>query len=191
MAGAAIGGAAAAFMGLGTWKKQITWQNDSDLARRVLLSAYRYRDAVFALRNPRISGFEMVPENGRITPGQNTVAGTATAMIRRLTLLRSARTELEGVLQEVEAQWGEQFKQSFGEIFNEESKLFRAVQLFIQSLDDEAPKEDRVRLMQRMKEGGNIHFHSSAVDQDEFSKNFESLISSVSKLLRQKIGNAR
>ncbi len=189
MAGAAVGGAVAAFVGLGTWKKQLSWQNDNELARRVMLASLRYRDAVFALRNPRILGFEMVPEDGPVPRTRNPWDGTVNALVRRLTLVRSLRTELEGLSQEAEAQWGKQFTESFGRIFKEEVQLIRAVQLFLQSHDDTASKEDRERAMQRMKEGGSIHFHSTTVDQDEFARNFEGLISSVSQRLREKIGH--
>ena len=189
MAGAAVGGAVAAFVGLGTWKKQFSWQNDADLARRILLASYRYRDAIFALRNPKIQGFEMVPEDGLVRPGKDPWNGTSNAFVRRLTLVRSLRTELEGVLQEAEAQWGDHSKEHFGRLFKEEEKLLRAVQLFLRSIDDSMLQDDRVRAMQRMKEDGNIHFRSTTADQDDFSRNFESLISSVSERLREKIGH--
>ena len=185
---AAVGGAVAAFVGLGTWKKQFNWQSDNHLARRVLLASYRYRDAIFSLRNPTILGVEMVPENGTTISSKYPWSGTAIALSRRLTMLRSMRSELEGVRQEAEAHWGDLLEQMFEAMFKEEKRLIRAVQLFMQSLDETSSKEDRVRAMQRGKEGGNIHFQSTAVEPDEFTLRFEDLLSNVARILRAKLG---
>jgi hypothetical protein len=185
---AAVGGAIAAFVGLGTWKNQLNWQSNNDLAKRVLLALYRYRDAIFALRNPTILGVEMVADNGTAVSSKYPWDGTAVALARRLTLLRSMRSELDGVLQEAEAHWGVLLKLQFDTIFKEEKRLIRAVQLFLRSLDQSSSKEDRERAMQRGKEGGSIHFRSTVVDPDAFTLSFEELVSTVAESLRAKFG---
>ena len=57
-------GSYVAWKGLGAWKQQLKGRADHELARRILVLLYKYRDAIDGGRNPAIWGHEMeVPED--------------------------------------------------------------------------------------------------------------------------------
>ncbi|OQY20711.1 MAG: hypothetical protein B6I35_10155, partial [Anaerolineaceae bacterium 4572_32.2] len=57
---AALVAATVAIMGLRTWRKQLRGKTEYELARRLLRSVYRVRDAIRIVRNPFISSAETV-----------------------------------------------------------------------------------------------------------------------------------
>jgi hypothetical protein len=56
---AAIVGSVIAIKGLITWKRKIKWKTEYGLARRFLVSLYKYRDAVNGVRHPVMMAYEM------------------------------------------------------------------------------------------------------------------------------------
>lgn len=184
---AAAIGALAAWRGLKTWKDQIKWQINHDLARRVLLATYRYRDSIWDVRRRNFTKSEMTSE--RILPPYQwlTSDGTRLAMERRLTSVANARLELSSVLVEAEVLWGASLKAPFSKMLEEERRLSRAVWLFLQSIEDGLEKDGRASAAKRVKEDGGFHFEANDPDADSFRKNFNSLVGSVEKSLREKM----
>ena len=45
--------------GLNHWKRQIKWKTEYDLARRFLVSLYKYRDALIGVRHPVMMAYQM------------------------------------------------------------------------------------------------------------------------------------
>ena len=54
MAGAAVVGAYTAVKGVNTWRRQLTWQSDNELSRRILILLFRHRDAIASVRHPAV-----------------------------------------------------------------------------------------------------------------------------------------
>ena len=50
--GAAITGAFVAFKGLGTWRRQLKGLSEYELSRRILVTLFKYRDAINGVRHP-------------------------------------------------------------------------------------------------------------------------------------------
>ncbi len=46
LSGAAITGAVVAVKGLGTWQRQLKGQSEYELSRRILVTVFKYRDAI-------------------------------------------------------------------------------------------------------------------------------------------------
>src|SRR5260221_5644218 len=66
---AAVIGSYVALMGLSTWKRQLKGHTDHELARRILVSLYKYRDAINGVRHPMMTNneFSDPPESERQT----------------------------------------------------------------------------------------------------------------------------
>jgi hypothetical protein len=184
---AAAVGALAAWRGLKTWKDQNKWQVNSDLARRVLVATYRYRDAVWDVRRRTFTKSEMT--TGTVLPGSvwQSPDGTRLAIERRWNDVGNARLELSSVLLEAEVFWGDTLKEPFSKMLKEERRLNRASRLFLQTIDDRLEKSVAANAHQRIKEEGGIHFEKTENDDDEFRSNFNSLIEDVEKVLRKKM----
>jgi hypothetical protein len=59
LCGAAIAGAVIAIKGLNTWKRQLKGQSEYELSRRLLVTLFKYRDAINGVRHPAMFGYEM------------------------------------------------------------------------------------------------------------------------------------
>ena len=59
LSGAAITGAVVAVKGLGTWQHQLKGQSEYELSRRILVSVFKYRDAINGVRHPAMWAYEM------------------------------------------------------------------------------------------------------------------------------------
>ena len=83
--------------GLGAWKQQLSSQEDHDLARRLLLAAYRLRDAISDARifRPMMKELDAVAK-GRLREFE----------APKLEEMNAARRELDLGMREAEASWG-------------------------------------------------------------------------------------
>ena len=59
LVGVSIASVCIAFKGLETWKRQSKGQTEFELARRILITLFKYRDAIDNIRHPVIWAYEM------------------------------------------------------------------------------------------------------------------------------------
>ena len=109
LGGAAITGAFIANKGLTTWKRQLSGNSEYELSRRILVTLYKYRDAINGVRNPFIWNYEMPtpPEDQlkKMTPLQVSFFGTQKAYEARWESVQIERRNLYVHLLEAEAIW--------------------------------------------------------------------------------------
>lgn len=106
---AALIGSIAGWRGVSEWKRQATWGEDRELARRCLRSLFTLRDEFSAARNPLIPGTERnevrdaldIPHDAGWTVDMRWVAYG-----RRVDALNNRWRELEVELAEAEVAWG-------------------------------------------------------------------------------------
>ncbi|MBT3256304.1 MAG: hypothetical protein HN366_07600 [Deltaproteobacteria bacterium] len=105
--GAAITASIVAVKGLSTWQRQLKGQSEYDLSRRILVSLFKYRDAINGVRNPAMWADEMPspPEEKSKTmhPDQISFYGTSNAYQARWDKVQEERTSLYADLLEAEA----------------------------------------------------------------------------------------
>lgn len=108
---AALAGATVAILGFKTWKKQIAWKTNYELARRLLKATYQVRDAIKFVRNPFISLGEMSralkeegigPENSEAERDQTNRAVYST----RWKKIIESLTNFDSELLEAQVLWG-------------------------------------------------------------------------------------
>ena len=71
LAVAAITGSVVAVMGLDTWKRQLRGHSEYELSRRILVSLYKYRDAINGVRHPAMLSYEMPEPPDEIIDSMN------------------------------------------------------------------------------------------------------------------------
>ena len=117
LSGAAITGAVVAIKGLGTWQKQLKGQSEYELSRRILVSVFKYRDAINGVRHPAMWAYEMPspPEDEAKAMSREQICfyGTSKAYQARCYKVQTERTSLYADLLEAEAIWGNELKELF------------------------------------------------------------------------------
>lgn len=185
-----------ALAGLSTWKRQLKGQTDHDLARRILVTAYRYREAIKGVRHPAMFGNEFPeppePQRARMHPDQIRHYGLAQAYQNRWNKVQEQRVELYTSLLEAEALWGTELKDKlFANVFNLEWELFTAVRHHLQLSnpdENEATKDAIERLSVNNRD---ILYDSLEKDGDAFSRDFATAIGSVETYLKPKLGREK
>ncbi len=189
LAGAAIGATIAAFTGLHTWKKQSLWGSDYEFARRALLTFYRYRDTLFAVRHPAMSNAEMrlsEEERSGIRAGDERGAGVINAYARRWEKHASSENELEAVLLEADAIWGPELRDLFTPLFDLRRELFSYIMLHIDAnLRGNTDLANEYRTILRARRDV---LYDMMNESDDFRRDFLTQLKNVEDFLRPKLG---
>ena len=191
VAAAAAVGAFTAWRGLNTWRDQNRWQVDHELARRALIATYRYRNAIESVRNRSISKLEMMPEKPLHGASWLTLDGNRLAIERRWKRVGDVRVEIESILIEAEALWGDRLAWNFKKIFEIEKTLLQASRAFLRSIDESIGKDEKSQALAQVKELGNIHFESQPMEEDSFKIDFEDRIQAIEKYLKELMEGGR
>lgn len=107
LSSAAITGAVVAVKGLGTWQRQLKGQSEYELSRRILVSVFKYRDAINGVRNPVMWAYEMPspPEEEAVKMSREQIRfyGTSKAYQARWDKVQTEKASLYADLLEAEA----------------------------------------------------------------------------------------
>jgi len=148
LVGAAITGATVAVKGLGTWQRQLKGQSEYELSRRILVSLFKYRDAINGVRHPTMWSYEMPnpPEEDIKTMSSEQIRfyGTSKAYQIRWDKVQEERTSLYADLLEAEAIWGTALNDHFKVVFDLQHELFTRIRHYLELLNPdthEATKE--------------------------------------------------
>ena len=189
MAIAAAGGAIAAIRGLNAWKSQSVWAADNDLARRILITLYRYRDSLFAVRHPAMYDGEMKvddKDSERMTPDQKRQQGVILAYVRRWERHQPVENELDALLQEANAVWGGELSDKVASLKSLQSELFRYIRLHLDA-HYRGPSELAKEYRKILKGERNILYDLMNED-DVFRIDFAAGMKPVETYLRKKLG---
>ena len=144
---AAIIGTLVAVKGLSTWRRQLTGQSEYELARRILVNLFKYRDAINGVRYPVISEFPSPPEeeSKNMNLIQRQFYGTFKVYQTRWDKVREQKASLYVELLEAEALWGKELNNLFKVISDLEHELFVRVLFYIKEINpdtSDATKEN-------------------------------------------------
>lgn len=192
LTGAAVGGATTALMGLNTWKKQLNWQTDHDLARRILVSLYRYRDAINGVRHPAMFAYEMPepPEQERegMTAEQRRFYGLSKAYGNRWEKVTDTNAELYPDFLEAEAVWGKTLSDLMKPIRELQHELFTNVRQYLEVCDPDGDKSRKTAVEKIMRKNRDV-LYDDLSDGDEFKNNFRVAIEKIEEYLKPKLGS--
>jgi hypothetical protein len=179
----------AALRGLNAWKIKLQGQSDYDLARRLLITSFQYRDAIYAVRSPLFWNYEMptlaLDEEKTMSDAQKTFHQNLEMYKNRLDKVQNERKILYPDLLESEAVWGTELKNNFSELFKQENELLNNIQTFLELKNPDRP-HDKATLVYNMKTIGPIIL-SSSDEKDIFKKTFEANIKIIEKYLKPKL----
>lgn len=115
-AAAAVWAASIAHRGVNAWKSELIGRSDHELASRLLLRLYRWRDAIEAARSPGMSSSEYADYPGTNSEpprmkksSDEELAKMQYAYEKRLNRIREALSKLEVTCKETEALWNYSF----------------------------------------------------------------------------------
>ncbi|MEN5258677.1 hypothetical protein [Pseudomonas protegens] len=187
----ALGVAVAAYVGLrglSTWRRQFKVTADHELARRLLIETYKFRDGLSAVRNPMIMVYEMhVPEEG-LTGDQRVDShqGNVRAYTARFEKLGEAKAPLRASLVEAEAVWGKEAVDKFSIMFKLERELFISIKLYLDVTNPKNDEDDRRSYRDVIKKRRDV-MYEVLDDSDVFSADVQREISSIEAWLRPKM----
>jgi len=140
---AALTAAIVAIWGFRTWKKQLHWKTQYDLAQRLVRATYKVRDAIAWVRNPLqiTAEIDQAIQEANIE-GDRTKDRKVNARIqeavykKRWQNVLEADTELDSVLLEAEAIWGTSVKEKFEPLANCMGNLSMAIGYYLHRLNN-------------------------------------------------------
>lgn len=191
LSGTAITGAIVAVKGLGTWRRQLKGKSEYELSRRVLVTLFKYRDAINGVRHPAMWAYELPSppeeEAEKMSPEQIRFYGTSKAYQARWDKVQTERTSLYADLLEAEAIWGIELKDLFKKVFDLEHELFTRIRHYIELINpdtDEATKEAIQRIDEKARE---IMYDNMSGEPDEYKQDLVSAIENIEKYLKPKL----
>lgn len=191
LSGAAITGAVVAMKGLGTWKRQLRGQSEYELSRRILVTLFKYRDAINGVRHPVMWAYEMPnpPEDESKSMSREHVQfhGTSNAYQARWDKVQAERTSLYADLLEGEAIWGDELKKLFKALFNLEHELFTSVRHYIELINPDTEDASKESIRKIDKNRRDIMYDDLSEDGDEYKKDFQRGVEEIEKYLKPKL----
>lgn len=134
---AAISGSFVAWRGLSTWNRQLKGQNEFTLVRNILVSIYKYRDAISDVRNPMMWAHEMqLTSDERTAKNEDEIRyyESAKGFEARWKSVSEVRAYLYPSILEAEALWGNNLNDLFKPLFQLEKELLSAIKDHMQVL---------------------------------------------------------
>jgi hypothetical protein len=189
ISGAAITGAIVAVKGLNTWNRQLKGQHEYELSRRILVSLFKFRDVIFAVRKPAIWPHEMEspPEGEQKSQEYIRYFGVSKAYQARGKKVITEKTILYADLLEAEAIWGGKLRKPFKKIFDLETELFNCVNRYLQLLNPDITEESKEAIQNIHREKRDIMYDQCSEELDDFTSEFFSAIEEVEQYLKPKL----
>lgn len=182
-------GAIVAVKGLSTWRRQLKGQSDYNLAKDVLINLYKYRDALFFVRHPLITGAELKLPEGidekELKYAEVNYLRTETAYQNRWDKVVEVRSKLLTNLVEVEALWEADLALQLKNMFEHEKELMFNISCYLRvinpSIDAEDKKFDREHVDRRML------YDTLKDESDTFRMAFKKTLTPLEDALRDKL----
>lgn len=193
LSGATITGAVVAVKGLSTWKRQLKGQSDYDLSRSILVSMYKYRNAINGVRHPAMFAEEMLLQPDADAEGMSLAQirfqGKANAYQARWDKVQNELIGLNAYLLEAEALWGDELKGRFEVLFTLQHELFTCIRHFLELLNPDV-EDDRKEAIKKFDENlRDIMYDNLAEDGDDYKKDFKIGVESIEIYLKPKLAH--
>ena len=132
-------GAWVAVRGLNTWNRQLRGTAEYDLARRLLKSSYRLREALAGVRNPVMWPSEMPPPPEELKKSMSAdearFYSQGHAYQARFDHVSTARNDLQAELLEAEVLWDANVHSLFQPLYALQGELFATFHAFLSSIN--------------------------------------------------------
>ncbi|MGV0981011.1 MAG: hypothetical protein ACOYB0_01480 [Polynucleobacter sp.] len=191
LSGAAITGAVVAIKGLGTWRRQLQGQSEYDLSRRILVSLFKYRDALNTVRNPFMWNSEMPSpsedEAKLMTREKIQYYGTSKAYEARWNNVQKERANLYADLLEAEALWGKELNDLFKVVFLLQHELFICINRYLEVINPDTDDMSKKSTHSIKNKSRDIMYSDLSDEGDDFQKDLMASIKNIEKYLKPKL----
>jgi hypothetical protein len=191
--GAAITGSIVAVKGLSTWQRQLKGQSEYDLSRRILVSLFKYRDAINGVRNPAMWADEMPspPEEKSKTMNSDQISfyGTSNAYQARWDKVQEERTSLYADLLEAEAIWGTELNDLFKVVFDLQHELFTRIRHYLILINPDLTEAKKTAIEKIDKNKRDIIYDDLGEKPDEYKSNLIDAIKVIESYLKPKLSH--
>lgn len=188
---AAVTGAVVAVLGLDTWKRQLRGQFEYELSRRILVSLFKYRDAIAQVRHPFMWAYEMPkpPDEEMKSMSHDDISyyGTSKAYQARWEKVQTERTSLYADLLQSEALWGQALKDLFKILFNLEHELFITIQNHLRITNPRTSELEKEALRKISLKRRDVMYDDMSETGDDFKREFQNEIDAIEKYLKPKL----
>jgi len=190
--GAALFATYIGWRGLTAWERQAAGQEDHELARRLLVLAYRYRDAIKLVRNPVMFGDEMPPppldRAANMSPEQVSFFRLRGAYVARLKVGADVWDAIRPDLLEAEAVWGADMKRLFARMLELDNELRIYIQSQLIAQDPDAQTQTKESHLRLNRERRDVIYDVGTEDQpDTFESDIRSAVIGVEEQLRPRL----
>jgi len=172
-------------LGLSTWRKELKGKSEYELAKRVLKSVYKVREAFKHVRSPAIYQYEypegMRNHHGHLKPEHN-YEGTAYVYEKRWEKMHEAFKELEEAHLEAQVEWGPEHQDVIVKLRQRRSELLIAIQ---QMLERKKDPHSEPRKSEEIAEERSVleHFGKNS-KHDKFTPQIDEAVAEFEKWLR-------
>lgn len=174
-----------ALRGIGEWRNQAVATTDHELARRLLIELYRYREAIGHIRSPVMMAYEGRKE------GEEFVVYESVELIRkaygeRFEKLGEVKAVLLVNILESEAVWGGAVRLLFKPLFSLERELFIHIRTYMIVNDPKQPEDMRDSYSEIMRGQRDILYEVYG-GEDEFLRDINLASATIESALRPKL----
>ncbi len=183
------GAALIAYKGLDTWHKELKGKSEYQLAKDVLRSVYKVREAFKHVRNHTIFGYEYpkdITERSGHLKQEHRYEGTAHVYETRWKIMDEAFSELEEKNLEALVEWGSKFQDTIIPLRRCRSELLVAIQDMLERYKN--PHEKNWKNREEQAEERSVLYHAGEDSKyDQFTPQINSAIDLFEKWLRPHI----
>jgi len=154
------GAAVIAYKGLGTWQRELKGRSEYQLAKDVIRSVYKVREAFKHVRNPVIMGYEypkdMTTHSGHLKD-ELRYEGTAYVYETRWKKMDEAFSELEEKNLEALVEWGSDYQDTIVALRRCRGELLMAIQDMLARYKN--PHEENWKNREQQTEERSVLYH--------------------------------
>jgi hypothetical protein len=186
----ALTAAIIAIVGLQAWKKQLMGKTEYELAQKYLRAVYKIREALAWVRNPYQGPTEIAQamteakfENISISNPSFPVKSTIAVYQKRFQKVTEAFLDLDAIMLEAEALWGEGVREHIKSLQKHSYKLFIVVQAYISDMERNAPynaEKDKERM-------ATMYAITDGSGEDTFTNEVKETIKKIESYLKPRL----
>lgn len=186
VAGSAVVAAYVAYGGVNAWQKELKGKSEYELAKEVLRSVFRVREAFKHIRHPSIYSFEypqdLCDRSGHLAQ-EHKGKGTAHVYEQRWKKMDSAFSELEEKFLDALVEWGSENQEKIVQLRKCRAELLTEIQDYLSRLEN--PEQGTWKNKDEQKHERSVMYQSGPNSKyDTFTPEIESAVKELEDWLR-------
>jgi hypothetical protein len=175
--------------GINAWRWQLRATSDHDLARKLLISIYKYREAIKRIRHPVVMTSETSADDNEkrsIDPEVERFQGLSKAYSRRFKAAEDIRIILLSDLLEADVVWGDKLRTIVAQLVTLELELGVYVRSYFMIMNPLEADDMRAAHSELQKKRRDVLHDDLSEDGDEFTQDFNRRLALSEQYLKGK-----